>query len=135
MHIKVKDQLLEIFNAINSADLTYDLNLIQTGDVDALIQADYFYKSELKKILPKYGFIYDEDSPYIFIPEDSHFNSFASLSLIEVDVIDPESALVSKAVKAPEKNKNLIREALHKNTFLNLAKRIIKNGGNLSDFK
>lgn len=84
-------------------DLTYKLDLIQTGDLDALLRADYFVKQSLKKILPSYGFIYDEDSPLIFIPEGSRFLSFLNLSMIEVVVLDPESALVSKAVKAPQK--------------------------------
>jgi hypothetical protein len=44
-------------------ELTYGLTLAQTGDLDAQLRADYFVKQTLKKILPKFGFIYDEDSP------------------------------------------------------------------------
>lgn len=48
--------------------------------------------------------------------------------------LDPESALVSKAVKAPEKNKVLIREALASGEFAGLADRILKAGGKLEKF-
>ena len=116
-------------------ELTWGLSLIQTGDVDAFINADYFVKKNLTKILPEYGFIYDEDSPYIFIPEGSHFLPFLKLSFLEVVVIDPESALVSKAVKAPEKNLHLIRQAIASGDFPHLVERIIKAGIDLNKFK
>lgn len=115
-------------------EMTYNLNLVQTGDLDALIRADYFVKKQLKDILPEYGFIYDEDSPFIFIPSDSKYSNFLDLSFVEVVVIDPESALVSKAVKSPEKNIQLIRQAIALNLYPNLIQRIIKEGGDLKKF-
>ena len=39
-------------------ELTYSLSLAQTGDLDALIQSDFFVKKNLKELLPSYGFIY-----------------------------------------------------------------------------
>ncbi len=115
-------------------DLTYKLNLVQTGDLDALLRADYFVKQSLKKILPDYGFIYDEDSPLIFIPEGSRFLSFLNLSMLDVVVLDPESALVSKAVKAPQKNIQLIRQAIASDEYPHLVERIIIAGGDLKNF-
>ncbi len=55
-------------------------------------------------------------------------------SHVVVKVIDPESALVSKAVKATQKNKQLIQDALASGVFINLANRIVANGGSLEDF-
>jgi len=115
-------------------ELTYGLSLAQTGDLDALLRADHFVKQSLKKILPTYGFMYDEDSPLIFVPNDSQFLPFLNLLMLEVVVIDPESALVSKAVKAPEKNIQLIRQAIASDEFPNLVERIIKAGGDLKKF-
>lgn len=115
-------------------ELTYGLSLAQTGDLDALLRADHFVKQKLKKILPVYGFIYDEDSPLIFIPDESQFLPFLNLSMLEIVVIDPESALVSKAVKAPEKNIQLIRQAIASDEFPKLVERIIRAGGNLKNF-
>ena len=70
----------------------------------------------------------------IFIPEHSEFLPFLNLSMLEVVVIDPESALVSKAVKAPEKNIQLIRQAIASDEFPKLVERIIKAGGDLKKF-
>ena len=115
-------------------ELTFKLSLVQTGDLDALLLADSFVKQQLKKILPEYGFIYDEDSPLIFIPDNSIFLPFLNLTHIEVVTLDPESALVSKAVKAPQKNVQLIRQAIASNDYPNLATRIINSGGDLKKF-
>jgi hypothetical protein len=115
-------------------ELTSQLHLAQTGDLDAQMKCEHFVKSALKKILPKYQMIYDDDSPLIFIPEGSHFSHLGKFDWIDLKVIDPESALVSKAVKAPGKNKNLIREALASDKFPQLAKRIVSSGGNLKHF-
>lgn len=114
--------------------LTYMLSLVQTGDLDAKMDAEYVVIENLKEILPEYGLIYDEDSELIFIPKNSWFNPFINLSLVEVKVIDPESALVSKAVKAPQKNIQLIRQAIASELFPNLAQRIIDSGGDLKKF-
>lgn len=115
-------------------ELTVALTLAQTGDLDAQLSADQFVKMNLKEILPKYGFVYDEDSHLIFIPDESHFTIFLSLAMLEVSVIDPESALVSKAVKAPEKNIQLIRQAIASEAYPNLVDRIINAGGDLKKF-
>lgn len=115
-------------------EFTFDLDLAQTGDLDAQLKCDHFIKSELKKILPKYHLIYDDDSELIFIPAKSEFTQLSQYKNLVVKVIDPESALVSKAVKAPEKNKQLVRAALAGGKFLNLADRIVKEGGALEFF-
>ncbi len=114
--------------------LTAFLSLAQTGDLDALLRADSFVKKQLELLLSKHGLIYDEDSPLIFVPKNSRFTLFLDLPLLEVKIIDPESALVSKAVKAPEKNKQLIRQAIASEEYSALVDRIIENGGKLKNF-
>lgn len=78
--------------------------------------------------------MYDEDSHLIFIPNGSRFSEFARYENVYVEIIDPESALVSKAVKAPQKNKQLIRAALASERYKNLAERIVHAGGDLEFF-
>ncbi len=115
-------------------ELTMQLDLAATGDLDAKMECDYFVKAELEKILPKYKLTYDHDSGLIFIPKSSQFHQLGEYVNLSVKVIDPESALVSKAVKAPEKNKYLIRSALASKNFSCLADRILEEGGKLEDF-
>jgi hypothetical protein len=53
---------------------------------------------------------------------------------IEVKLIDAESALVSKAIYAPQKNKQLIRQAIASGKFPGLIDRIIGSDGDLNFF-
>jgi hypothetical protein len=110
------------------------LSLAQTADLDAKLKMDHSVLIELKKILEREGLVYDDDSPLIFIPRDSKFDTLFEFDCVTIKAIDPESALVSKAVKAPEKNKQLIREAIASDKFAKLVDRIQSNGGNLENF-
>jgi hypothetical protein len=95
---------------------------------------DHAIKQELQVILESRGLLYDEDSPLIWIPPGSTFNSIFDLMHVTVRAIDPESALVSKAIKAPAKNLQLIREAFASDKFPTLVPRILAHGGRLEDF-
>lgn len=107
------------------------LNLAQTGDLDAKLEMEFPVKKKLKELLSEQGLIYDEDSDKIFIPKGSRELPLFEFAYITVKRLDPESALVSKAVKAVAKNKQLIRQAIDKNTFPDLVDRIQANDGDL----
>jgi hypothetical protein len=51
-----------------------------------------------------------------------------------VKLIDAESTLVSKAIHAPQKNKQLVRQAIASGKFSKLVDRIIENNGKLDFF-
>ena len=108
------------------------LNLAQTGDLDAKLKMDFPVKQKLKELLAEQGLVYDEDSEKIFIPKGSVELPLFEFKNITVKRIDPESALVSKAVKAPDKNRQLLRQVIDKNKFPNLIDRIEENNGDLS---
>jgi hypothetical protein len=107
------------------------LNLIQTGDMDARLEMDYFTKRKLLGLLEANGLVYDEDSHLVWIPEDAEFIHWLKLKYIEVNLIDAESVLLSKAIHAPRKNSPLIRQAIASGHFPDLFDRIILNGGRL----
>ncbi len=131
---RAKITILGQTSLLAQPELTYMLCLVQTGDLDAKLIAEYAVKKNLIQLLPEYGMIYDDDSHLIFIPKGSTYSAFIDLPLLNVDAIDPESALVSKAVKAPSKNVQLIRAAIASGQFPTLPERIIENGGDLKNF-
>jgi len=110
------------------------LNLIQTGDMDAKLRMDSFTKTKLMDLLEANGLVYDDDSHLIWIPEKAKEIEVFKFKYIVVKLIDAESALVSKAVHAPEKNKHLIRQAIASGKFPDLVNRIIENNGKLNYF-
>lgn len=110
------------------------LNLTQTADVDAILRMDYFTKIKLLELLKANGLVYDEDSHLIWIPENATKIELFKYKNIEVHTIDAESILISKAVCAPHKNTQLIRQAIASGNFPTLADRIIENKGNVDFF-
>ena len=107
------------------------LNIVQTGDMDAKLRMDYFTKNKLIELLKENGLVYDEDSHLIWVPENAKVIELFNFKNIEVKLLDAESTLVSKAIHAPQKNKQLIRQALASGKFPDLIDRIIENNGNL----
>lgn len=112
------------------------LPLQMTNDLDATIEvAQYFILGVLKnEILTKYGLVLDSDSHLVWIPPGSTYEPFLDSRYVRVKLLDPESALVSKAVKAKEKNRFLIVDAIAIGRFPNLVRRIRENGGDLDYF-
>lgn len=111
-----------------------NLNLIQTADMDAKLQMDYFIKNKLLGLLEANGLVYDEDSHLVWIPENAEVIDLFKFKNIEVKVIDAESTLVSKAIHAPQKNKQLIRQAITSGKFPDLPDRIIEHKGKIDFF-
>jgi len=118
---------------LNESVATF-LNLIQTADMDAQLRMDYFTKNKLLELLKTKGLVYDDDSHLVWIPKDAKTIDLFQFKNIEVKLIDAESALVSKAIHAPQKNKQLIRQAIASGKFPALVDRIIENNGNLEYF-
>lgn len=131
---KAEVKLLGQMSLLSNEKVSMLLSLTQTADMDALLAMDQAVKEELKRLLKKQGLLYDEDSYLIWIPKSATFEERFNFKNVIVKAIDPESALISKAVKAPEKNKQLIREAIASGEFPGLVARIEKSGGNLEFF-
>ena len=110
------------------------LDLIQTADMDAQLQMDYFTKNKLLELLKANGLVYDEDSHLVWVPKDAKTIDLFRLKNIDVKLLDAESVLVSKAIHAPKKNKQLIRQAIASGKFPTIVDRIIKNNGSLEFF-
>lgn len=131
---KVEVRLLGQMSLLANEKVAAVLSLAQTADLDAFLKIDSFVKEELKALLKSEGLVYDEDSHLVWVPPGAKFWELFQSRNVEVSVIDAESALVSKAVKAPEKNKPLIREAIASGEFPYLVDRILKHGGKLENF-
>jgi hypothetical protein len=110
------------------------LELTATLDVDAWVDSEYFVLSKFKDVLQRKGLVYDDDSPKIWIPPGATFTEIFRTSRLIVSDVDPLYSLTSKAIKAPEKNRILIREALK--IYGDPLRRLIeKHGGPIRDFE
>ena len=103
-----------------------DLHLSATQDVDAKMNCDYAVKKKFNELLKPHGKHLDELSHEIWMPKETKYDDFYMGKNFKSYLAKPEYILLSKALKAPEKNKNLIIEYIAKGpdeVFLDLAKK------------
>jgi hypothetical protein len=108
VHLKLLGQSALMFNPVISQQLT----LIQTRDLDAIIEGDWSSRSLVKRAISRLGLEYDDLSKEIWIPPGAQFISLFEDNIMKLEALDPFYTFLSKAVKAPEKNKQLIVQAL-----------------------
>ena len=130
VEVKILGQMSLLLNESVSALI----ELAETGDLDAFLTAEFAVIRELRKLLKDEGLVYDDLSSEIWLPPNSRFEPLFDLDNVLVTRVDAESALISKAIKAREKNRILIQEAIASEVFPNLVSGIEKNGGSLSYF-
>lgn len=103
-----------------------NLSLLGTADVDAFIQGEYVVREKLNELLKNDGHFLDPDSEKIWMPDETKYHLIYDGTWVGGFLADPESVLLSKALKAPHKNKNLMIEYLANkpsDRFLKLAKK------------
>ncbi len=102
------------------------LHLVATQDVDAYLSGDQIIQTEFDRLLKSRGKEFDKDSYLIWMPIETEYSNVFTGRLITGQIAQPEYVLLSKASKAPDKNKILIKEFLSLGatpTFLRLAKK------------
>jgi hypothetical protein len=91
-----------------------DLTLTATQDLDAYADYDWAVQRQLERLLAKEGKILDPHGHEIWMPRETKYAPLYEGTYVEAFVADPDAVLISKACKAPEKNKTLITEYLAK---------------------
>jgi hypothetical protein len=131
---RIEIKLLGQFSLMVDPKASRNLTLASTMDVDALIHGEYVLEQDLKNILKRKGLELDELSGEIWIPPGGKFIPLYQSRYISCSYLDPISSLVSKAIKAKEKNRLLIRDAIV-SFGKPLLKSIEKHGGDVSYFQ
>lgn len=129
-------KILGQMSLLMDPDASKLLPLAMTVDLDALLtgsRQESYLRTILKEILNKRGLDYDDLSSEIWLPSDAIFIKYFENHLLIVERLDPISALTSKAIKAPEKNKELLRHALGVYGEP-LKQKILQHGGSLDLF-
>ncbi len=89
-----------------------ELSIINTTDFDGLLNGEPPLEDIFKNIIREEGLSYDEQSKYIWLPEETTYELIYKSEFIEVLSPLPIYLIVSKAVKAPEKNRQLVLQAI-----------------------
>lgn len=89
------------------------LPLLATTDFDAHLKGEPPLEDIFKNKLKDIGLTYDEKSEYIWLPEETEYEEVYNSDLIVVRSPLPIYLIVSKALKAKEKNRALVTAAIN----------------------
>ncbi len=109
---KIEIKVLGQFSLMADPEASLKLPLVATRDFDALIKGDWSARTLLKIALAEFNLEYDDLSKEIWLPDDAKFIEIHDSNTLTVSYLSAVDALTSKAIKAPEKNKNLINKSL-----------------------
>jgi hypothetical protein len=102
------------------------LRLATTRDVDVRADYDDAVRREFERLLAAAGRELDPVAHEIWMPRETRYLEFYAGNLVRLELAEPEAVLVSKALKAPQKNAPLLTEYLAlgpSERFLALAKK------------
>jgi hypothetical protein len=105
-------RILGQMSLLLNEDISSRMHLFATQDVDAHIKGDSFVAEAFKRLLGERNLEFDFLSNEIWLPLDASYIQIYESPRLHCEILDPISALVSKAVKAPDKNTALISKAL-----------------------
>jgi len=103
-----------------------ELTLIATKDVDVYADFDWGVRKELERLLASRGLVLDPLGEEVWMPRETEYVLAHEGRWITGHIAEPDFVLISKALKASEKNRPLIIELLAKGPserFLALAER------------
>jgi hypothetical protein len=130
---KIEINVLGQMSLLMNEEVSSKIRLAYTKDVDALLKGKWGETQVFRDVLKSNGLAFDELSTEIWIPKDSNFIQYYDSTWVKVSHLDPISAITSKAIKAKEKNKHLVSDALKLFGDV-LASKIISNGGDITYF-
>ena len=108
-------------------------HLSATRDLDALIEGGWNARALVKEALAELNFEYDDLSREIWMPAEATQWLVYDSQLLTVKAFDAISVIVSKAVKAPAKNRYIVRQGLMLYGD-ELAQLITRYGGIIEEF-
>ena len=103
-----------------------DLHLSATNDVDAYTDATYWIKQKFNSLLGEYEKHLDPHSEEVWMPVETVYNLIYEGRHVHGYIAQAEYVLISKALKSPKKNRDLLLEYLSKDPsdiFFDLAKK------------
>ena len=103
-----------------------DLALTATQDLDAYADYESAVQREFERLLAENGQVLDPHGREVWMPRETRYDPLYLGTSVEAFVADVDAVLISKALKAAEKNMALVTEYLAKGAserFFELARK------------
>ena len=89
-----------------------DLPLVGTVDVDVFANYQHSVQTQFAKLLKKRGLLLDPVGHVAWMPQETQYENVYDGLLVKGFIAEPDFVLLSKALKAPNKNRILLVEYL-----------------------
>jgi hypothetical protein len=103
---------IKILGQVALMETGVNLTLVATKDVDVYADYDHAVQQEFHRLLAQVGHELDPVGHEIWMPRETHYGEIHAGRFVRMLLADPDAILVSKALKAPGKNRPLIAEYL-----------------------
>ena len=110
------------------------LTLALTNDVDVYADYDYEVQCEFRRLLAQEGKELDPLGEEIWMPRETEYADLYRGRYVTLQVADADSVLLSKALKAPGKNRALLVEYLARGASERFLKLVDKYAVDLEQF-
>jgi hypothetical protein len=110
----IKKCKIKLLGQMALVEAKVELHLFATMDVDAYLEMSYSVQEKFNELLLEKGKHYDVHSSEIWMPKETEYALLFEGKYTQAFYAVPEYVLLSKALKAPQKNHNLIVEYLSK---------------------
>jgi hypothetical protein len=104
--------LIQVIGQTALLEAKLDIHLAATADVDVHQQIEYSFRKTFEELLKKFGKFLDPVGHEAWMPEETKYKNIFKGSHVEGAIALPEYVLISKALKAPQRNRDLIAEYL-----------------------
>ncbi len=117
---------IQVFGQAALLELRVPLTLAATLDVDVRATYEHPVEVRFRELLAEQGRRLDPVAHEAWMPKETRYDAHFDGALVRLLVAEPEAILVSKALKAPQKNRALLTEYLATGAterFLSLAQK------------
>lgn len=109
---KLRKCRIRLLGQMALMQLSAPLALSATNDVDVYANYEHAVEKEFQRLLALKGKLLDPLGAEVWMPEETQYASLYTGQFVTLQVADLESVLVSKALKAPAKNGEIVTEYL-----------------------
>ncbi|MBI3018116.1 MAG: hypothetical protein HYY62_09060 [Deltaproteobacteria bacterium] len=122
----LRKTIIRILGQTALLEAKLQLEMVGTVDVDAYIEGEHVVRKQFDELLQKRKHHLDPDSEKVWMPPETEYQIFYQGECIDGFLAHPDDVLISKALKAPERNRSLLISYLAQGAskkFLKLAKK------------
>ena len=108
----MKECEIRVIGQFALLEASLSIELAATADVDVLADYEHSIKQRFEQLLQAEGLLLDPVAHEAWMPKETQYNTIFSGRFVTLKIAGPDFVIISKAKKAPQKNRDLIVQYL-----------------------